>query len=305
MKSYDVIIIGGGPAGLTAAIYCARYKLKSLVISKNIGGTAATAYKICNFPSYNTIKGFELMQKITNQATELGIEIVYETVENIEKTKKGFSVFANKKSYECNKLIYAAGTERIRLGVAGEAKFLGRGVSYCATCDASFYKNKNVAVIGGSDAALSSALLLSEFASKVYIIYRKSKFEKAEPYWIHLIEKERKIDSIFNEEILEIKGKESVEEISLKSGKNLKIEGVFIETGSIPETQLIKSLGVKLDEKGYILADKSQRTNSKGIYAAGDVTNNPLKQIITAASDGAIAAYSAYKDMKKEEDKKC
>lgn len=301
---YDLIIIGGGPAGLTAAIYAARYKLSTLVISKNIGGTAATAYKVCNYPSHDNIKGFELMQKITKQVKELGSEIIYDEAQKIEKVKEGFSVLTKKNKYDCRKIIYAAGTERIKLNIPGESKFLGRGVSYCATCDASFYKDKMVVVVGGSDAALSSALLLGEFASKVYIIYRKSKFEKAEPYWIHLIEKEKKIQLIFNEEIVEIKGKESVEEISLKSGKNLRIDGIFIEAGSIPETKLLKELKLKLNEKGYVITDKAQKTSVNGIYAAGDITNNSLKQIITAAAEGAIAAYTAYKDMKVEQDVK-
>ena len=298
---YDLIIIGGGPAGLTAAIYAARYKLNTLVISKNIGGTAATAYKICNYPSYENIKGFELMQKITKQAKVLGSEIIYDEVSKIEKMKDGFSVSTKKNKYDCKKIIYAAGTERIKLNIPGESKFLGRGVSYCATCDALFFKNKIVAVVGGSDAALSSALLLAEFASKVYIIYRKSEFLKAEPYWILLVEKENKIEPIFNEEVIEIKGKENVEEIKIKSGRNLKMDGVFIEAGSVPETNLLKELKIKLDEKGYVITDKKQKTSFNGIYAAGDITSNTLKQIVTAAAEGAIAAYTAFQEIKKGE----
>lgn len=297
---YDLIIIGGGPAGLTAAIYAARYKLNTLVISKNIGGLAATAYKICNYPSYDNIKGFELMQKITKQAKELGSEIIYDEVLKIEKTKEGFSVSTKKNKYDCKKIIYAAGTERIKLNIPGESKFLGKGVSYCATCDALFFKNKVVAVIGGSDAALSSALLLSEFASRVYIIYRKEKFFRAEPSWVELVKREKKIQTIFNEEIVEIIGKDSVEEIKLKSGKKIKIDGVFIEAGSIPETKLLKELKIKLDEKGYIITDKKQKTSINGLYAAGDVTDSTLKQIVTAAGEGAVAAYVVYQEIKQE-----
>ncbi|MEK6859628.1 MAG: FAD-dependent oxidoreductase [Nanoarchaeota archaeon] len=300
---YDLIIIGGGPAGLTAAIYASRYNLNFLVISENIGGTASTASKVCNFPSYENIKGFELMQKVTKQAKSLGAEIIYDKVIMIKKNKEEFIVSTKKNNYNCRKIIYASGTERLRLNVPGEGKFSGRGISYCASCDALFYKNKIVAVAGGSDAALSSALLLAEFASKVYIIYRQAKFSRAEPYWIHLVAKEKKIQLIFNEEIVEINGKENVEEIKLKTGKAIKADGVFIEIGSVPETGLLKDLKVKLDKKNYVITDKEQRTNIDGIFAAGDVTDNSLKQIVNACGEGAVAAYNVYRDIKKQEDK--
>lgn len=298
---YDLIIIGGGPAGLSAAIYAARYKLKTLVISKNVGGLASTAHKICNFPSYIDINGFDLMQKFTAQAQELDVPIIYDEVTKINKKKNEFLVELAGKNYETKKIIFAAGTTRLRLEVPGEGKLIGRGVSYCATCDAAFYKNKTVAVVGGSDAALTAALLLSEFASKVYIIYRKAAFFRGEPAWVDLVMNEKKIEVLFNEEVVEIIGKKSVEEIKLKSGKNLKLNGVFIEIGSVPETKLVSNLNVRIDDKGYVITDREQKTNIEGFYAAGDVTNNSLKQIVTAASEGAIATYSAYKELKKKE----
>lgn len=297
---YDLIIIGAGPAGLTAAIYAARYKLKAIVISKDIGGYAALANKICNFPSYKEIKGLELINKIAGQVKDLGVQIIYGEVVKIEKSEKGFVVSVNKKKYNTKKIIYAGGTAKIKLNVPDEEKFVGRGISYCATCDAPLFKNKIVAVSGGSDAALTAALLLSEYANKVYIIYKGEKFIKAEPSWIESVKREKKIEIIFNDQIAEIKGEDKVEGVKLKSGKFLKLEGIFVEIGSVPDINFISSLKIKKDEKGYIITDKAQKTNAEGLFAAGDITNNVLKQVISASAEGAIAAYSAYSEIKKE-----
>ena len=231
-KDYDLIIIGGGPAGLSAAIYAARYKLDTIVISKTMGGTAATAHKICNFPSAIEVKGYELMQRFTKQVEELNVPIIYDEVTDIKKNGKEFTVFVSDEELRCKKIIFCIGTERTRLKIQGENKFLGKGVSYCATCDASFFKEKVVAVVGGSNAALTAALLLADFSPKVYLIYRREKFFRPEPAWIELVEKEKKIKVLFKEEVIEIKGEKSVEEIKLKSGKSIKVKGVFIESGS-------------------------------------------------------------------------
>lgn len=295
---YDLAIVGAGPAGLTAGIYAARYRLNAIILGKEIGGYAATAHKICNFPSYKEISGLELIQKIIKQVQELKIPIIYEEVNKIEQSKEGFVVSANKKKYNAKKVIYAGGTIRVKLNIPDENKFTGKGISYCATCDAGFFKNKTVAVIGGSDAALTSALLLKEYANKVYIIYKGDKFLKAEPTWVELVNKEKKIEIMFKDEILEVKGKDKVEGIKLKSGKTLDVDGVFVEIGSVPDINFILSLKVKKDNKGYIITDKEQRTNIKGLFAAGDITNGILKQIVSAAAEGAIAAYSAYKEIK-------
>jgi thioredoxin reductase (NADPH) len=300
MEEYDLIIIGGGPAGLSAAVYAARYKLKTIVFSKTIGGIAATAHKICNYPSYKEIKGFELMQKFIEQVKGLNVPILYNEVIEVKKQKIGFIVSTKKSSYSCKKLLIAMGTVRKKLGVPGEAGLSGKGVSYCATCDGILYKDKTVAVIGGSDAALTSALLLAEHATKVYLIYRRNKFFRAEPSWISLVENDKKIECIFNEEIIKINGKEKVESVDLKSGKKLKLDGIFIEAGSLPKIDFISNFKIEIDKEGYILVDKTQKTNEKGIYAAGDITNNILKQIVTAGAEGAIAAYSIYQEIKKD-----
>ncbi len=297
---YDLIIIGGGPAGLTAAVYSARYKLNQMIITREVGGLAATAHKICNFPSYEAISGFELMQKMHAQVEALEVPITYTGVESITKIDNYFEVLTdNGNVLTARKIICAGGTEHNKLNVKGEQEFLGLGVSYCATCDGAFYKNKTVAVIGGSDAALTAALLLAEFANKVYIIYRKEKFFRAEPAWVEQVEKNTKIEPIFSEEVTEILGEKSVHSVKLKSGKEIKLDGVFIEIGSTPKTELLKKLGLQY-EHGYIIIDSKQETTVNGFYAAGDITNTELKQIVTAASQGAIAAYNVYTALKKE-----
>ncbi len=198
-KIFDIIIVGAGPAGLASAIYSARYGLNVLIISKEVGGLASTAHKICNYPGFKEISGFELMNKFLEQVQDLNVPIIYEEVLKIEKNKEGiFVVESYEKKYFSKKIIFAGGMIRKKLGVKGEEELYGKGVSYCATCDAGFFKNKKVAVIGGSDAALTSAILLSEYASEVYIIYRKDKFYRAEKAWVEIVEKNPKIKSIFN-----------------------------------------------------------------------------------------------------------
>ncbi len=301
--NYDLIIIGGGPAGLTAAIYAARYKIDFVVLSAEEGGLAATAHKICNFPSHKEISGMELMQRIKQQVEDLGGVILDENATGVKEEGAGFVVTTGKNvAHTSKKLIIATGTKRKKLNIPGEKEFYGRGVSYCATCDAGFFRDKVVAVIGGSDAALTAALLLSEFAKEVFIIYRKEKFFRGDRMWIEAVEKNNKIKTMFSETVEEIKGDKFVSQIVLGSGKSLGIDGVFIEIGSEPSSLIFKNLNLKLNEKGYIVTDKTQKTNHKGVYAAGDITDNALKQIVTAAGEGAVAAFSAYKELAAEQD---
>ncbi len=297
---YDLIIVGAGPAGLSAAIYAARYRLNAIVIGKEIGGMAGYAHKVCNYPSYSEINGIELMQKFVKHVKELGVQIINEEVLKISGKDGNFVVKTGKKEYAGKKIIYAGGTIRNKLGARNEEKFIGKGVSYCTTCDAGFFKERIVAVVGGGDAALSSALLLSKFAKKIIIIYRKSEFKKANPLWIEQVEKNKKISCECDEEVSEILGNEAVTGVKLKSGRELKADGVFVEIGSIPHTYVLSSLGVKKSEKGYIVTDKNGRTSVKGLFAAGDITNNNLKQIVTAAGEGASAAFEVFKELRKE-----
>ncbi len=294
---YDLVIIGSGPAGLTAAIYAARYKLKTLVLGQLHGGIASEAWEICNFPTYGRVKGFELMMKMIKQVEDLGVEIKNEEV--VDVTKK-LVVKTNKEEYKAKKIILATGTERRTLGIEKEKEFLGKGVSYCATCDGGFYKDKIAGVVGGSDAALTAALLLSRFTKKVFIFYRKDKFSKAEPAWIEEVNKEKKIEPVFNVNITELIGDKKLEKVKLDNGEEYALDGIFVEIGSTPNSKLAEKIGISMKE-GYILTDEKMRTNVKGIFACGDVRENPLKQIITACSDGAIAANSLYEEIQKGE----
>jgi len=296
---YDLIIIGAGPAGLTAAIYAARYKLSTLVVGEQIGGMAAEADEICNFPSYKKIIGIELTKKMIEQVENLGVEIKNSYADSIKKIDSQFLVKTNSTEYKAKKIILATGTEKRKLGLKNEDKFLGKGVSYCATCDAAFFKNKVVGVVGGSNSALTAALLLSKFANEIYIIYRKNKFFRAEPKWVEEVERNEKIKSIFNANVIELVGENKLECVKLDNGEKLNLDGLFVEIGSIPSVKLAEELGIELEEN-HIKVDKKQRTNMEGVFAAGDVTNSPLKQIIVACAQGAIAANSAYEELRNE-----
>jgi len=300
MEIYDLVIIGAGPAGLTAAVYAGRYLLNTLVIGEIQGGTISEAVEVCNFPSYESIRGMELTKKLINQTEKLGIDIKQEKVEEIRKNKD-FEIKTNKSVYKSKKVILATGRKKRKLDIEGEAKFLGKGVSYCATCDAAFFRDKIVAVAGGSNAALTAALLLTEYSKKVYIIYRKEFFFRAEPAWVKQVENNKKIETIFKSNINEIKGSKNVEKIILDSGKELSVDGVFIEVGSIPDTKLPRQLDIELDNNDYVIANELQKTSLSGVFAAGDITNNSLKQAVTAAAEGAIAANSAFEEIRKKE----
>jgi thioredoxin reductase (NADPH) len=297
---YDLVIIGAGPAGLTAGVYAGRFLLKTLILGELPGGTITEAHKVCNFPSEKEIIGISLGAKMIQQVKDLGVKINQEKVEEVKKQEGKFKIKTNRGEYFSKKIILAVGREKQKLNVPGEKEFLGKGVSYCATCDAGFFKEKDVAVVGGSNAALTAALLLSEYAKKVYIIYRKDKFYKGEPSWIKQVEENEKIEKIFNDEVKEIKGDKKVESIKLNSGRDLVVDGIFVEIGYLPEKKLSGEIGFDVNSEGYIKVNKKQETSVAGIYAAGDITDNPLKQVITACGEGATAANSTYEEIKKE-----
>ena len=292
---YDVVIIGAGPAGMTAAIYAARYNLKALVISKDIGGVANLAHKVGNWPGTLSITGTELMQKFKKHVESFNVKIIEEEVDEI---KGKFEVVTCSKKFKAKTLILALGTITRKLNIPGEDEFVGKGVSYCTTSDAPSFKNKIVCVVGGSNSAAMSALLLADYAKKVYILYRKEKL-RSEPYLTEQVEKNPKIKVLYNSEVDKILGTKSVEKIILKDGNEMPMDGVFIQIGGIPSTILAKQIGVKLDEHNCIIVDSNMQTNVPGVYAAGDITNTPLMQIVTACADGAKAAYSAFHYLKK------
>ncbi len=296
---YDVIVLGSGPAGLSAAVYSRRYEMKTLVIGKGYG-MISEAHEVENYLGFKNISGLELSKKFTEHAKSLGTEIVREEILKVEKNGKGFVVTTENGKYESKTVIYALGGVKRKLGVPNEEKFKGRGISYCATCDAAFFKDKVVAVTGGSDSAAMAALLLSKIAKKVYIIYRRDKL-RAFPSLIKKIEEKENIETIFNTIIKDVEGDSSVEKIILENRetgemKEIKVNGVFVEYGYEPNSHLAEEIGVKLSERGRIVVDENMRTNVEGFFAAGDVTTGSgrFDQVITSAAEGAIAARSAH-----------
>ncbi len=297
MKKYDILIIGAGPAGLTAGLYSARNGLKVGIISKDIGGTGNSILRIENWPGFSG-SGPELMKKFYEQVKEYEVDFILEGVSSVERLKSGkeFSVKTTKQEMKCRALIIATGTERKKLKIPGEVELLGKGVSYCATCDSFFFKNKNVAVIGESDCAATSAITLSDIAKKVYLVYRGEKL-RCENINEERLKEKKNVEIHYNSIPLEIIGEDRVEILSIFSkGKkdNLNVDGVFIEIGSAPLAEFSNKLDLKMDAEKYIKVDEDMNTNIPGIYAAGDVTDTKLKQVVVAASQGAIAAKSAY-----------
>jgi len=301
---YDIIIIGGGPAGISAAIYAARYNLKTLIISKQFGGTAAKAHLIENYPGIPQMGGTELMNEFIKHMNEYDVEKVTEEVRKIERNEKDetFKVRLEKKDYVGRTVVLALGTKRRKLNIPGEKELLGKGVSYCATCDAMFFKDKVASVVGGSDAAVMAAILLAQHAKKVYIVYRNEKL-RAEPIWVDRAEEHEKVEIIRHTNVVGVKGENKVESIELdnefQGSKSLVVDGMFVEIGAVPAISLAKDLGVETNDRDLIVVDKNAETTVPGVYAAGDLTVGliDLWQIVTAAAEGALAATSAYKKL--------
>jgi len=290
----DIIIIGSGPAGLAALIYAVRYNLDVMVIGEELGGNMNESFKIENYPGFAEISGFELGQKMKEHAEILGGEIKQGKVVGIDKNNNGFVVRTEGEEYETKKVILTVGTVFKKLGIPGEDEFNGRGVSYCATCDGPFFKNKKVVVAGGANSAFNAALLLSRMAKEVTIFYRGDK-PTAIPRYVEDVKKSDNITMVSNTNLTKIKGDKKVEQIildkELRGSKEKEVDGVFIEIGSRPEVSVFENLGLDLDKKGFVIVNPDQSTNVKGFYAAGDITTNSngYRQIITACSEGSIA----------------
>jgi thioredoxin reductase (NADPH) len=296
---YDLVIIGAGPAGLTAAIYAQRAQLKTLVLEKlSPGGQLLLSAKIENYPGFSdAIPAQKLVEQMQKQAENLGMNLKLEEVKNISQQdgKKIVRTFAERQ-YEALTIIIATGTRPSRLGVEGEEKLIGQGVSYCAICDAPFFKNKTVAVVGGGSTALEEGLYLAKFASKVYLVHRRGMF-RAEKILAKRVTKNPKIEIVWNSIVEEICGGEEVEKIKIKNLKTEKISnlicsGIFIFVGLRANTEFIKDF-IELDNQGFIKTDERLEANIKGIFACGDVRNNLLKQIIVACGEGALATHIA------------
>lgn len=304
--TYDFAIIGAGPAGLTASVYASRYGIKNIVIGGVAGGLTTQTHEIGNWLGTQKIKGYEFANNCVEHAKSYGTEVVAALVDEIiKKNEDIFELYlSNGKKIEAKTILIATGTKHRQLGVIGEKELAGKGVSYCATCDGFFYKNKIVAVVGGNDSAAGAAVFLGDIAEQVYLIYRKDKL-RAENFWIERIEKNPKIKILYNTNIKKILGEEKVEEILLDSvfagTDKLKVDGVFVEIGSEPTKNLFGDLGLDTDVGGFLQINPDGRTNIKGIWAAGDITtgSNKFKQIITAAAEGAVAAQSVQQFLRK------
>ena len=297
---YDVIIIGGGPAGLTAGLYTSRAKLNSLLIEKGlVGGQIGTAEKVENYPGFpEGISGFELGELMHRQATKYGLKTVIAEVTDVELQQKQIAVKTTEGDHIAGAVIIASGSERGKLGIPGEEEFTGRGVSYCATCDAAFFRDVPVAVVGGGNAAITEALHLIKFASRVSIIHRRNQL-RASAILQEKAFSEPKIEFIWETVAEQIEGENSVKRIRLRQVKTgrksvLEVGGVFVSVGLKPNTDYLKGV-LKLDAGGYIATNSKMETEVPGIFAAGDVRRNSARQAITAAGDGATAAFYAEK----------
>lgn len=290
----DVAIIGAGPAGLTAGIFTSRAGLKTVCFEKlAIGGQAALSYEIANYPGFESISGFDLTQKMHAQAESCGTTFIYESVKKLKKLKNGFSIQTTENRYLAGKIIIACGCKTRKLGLENELQLTGRGISYCASCDGGFFKNKVVAVVGGGNTAVEDVKYLARIAKKVYLINRSQKF-RAGNHTIEQLKKFKNLEIIKNAQVKKLFGTEKLEKISVLIGdetKDIKVDGLFIAIGYEPDLSFL-DIDVKRDKYGYILVDEKMRTNVDDLFACGDITGKSFKQVITACADGAIAGNS-------------
>lgn len=292
----DSIIIGAGPAGLTAAIYALRYGLKVIVFDKGFyGGQVANTTEVANYPALPNISGMEFSTNIYQQAIDLGADIRFESIDSVSFNNKIKSVTTNNGTYEAKTVIIANGAKRRLLECKGEKELTGKGVSYCATCDGAFFKNKDVAIVGGGNTALEDCLFLSNICNKVYLIHRRDKFS-GDKLLVNSIKSKSNIQILYNYAVQKINGDKTVSSIEIKnlqdnSVQALDLSGIFIAIGYVPDNSIFK--GIEVDKVGYIISDENCKTNIEGIYVAGDSRTKILRQIITAAADGAVAAFQA------------
>ncbi len=292
--SYEVVIIGGGPAGLTAALYAVRGGFKTLLISKDLGGTANSIISLGNWPGYSGT-GRELMKKFYEQLNGTGIEVILGDVQKIEKKGKEFIVKTADKEFETRSVILSTGVKRGGFKLPGEDRLKGKGISYCVTCDAFFFKDKITAIIVDKDCNTESILTLANLAKKVYVLCRGKKLSCGGD--LKELVKSGKIEIICDVTPLEFRGNGSVDGLIIKEddkeNREIKVDGIFIEVGSTPIVEMVKGLWIKIDKEKYIIVNEDMKTSVKGIFAAGDVTDSNLKQVLTASAQGAIAAKSA------------
>lgn len=333
---YGLIIIGGGPAGLAAAIYAGRYRLKTLVLAQILGGLILEGHKVCNYPGFEEISGVDLMAKFQTQAKDAGAELKQATVIKLQKEGQVFKVITQEKeTFSTKSLLLALGTKHRRLNLPDEAKYLGKGLSYCYTCDGPLFKDKTVGVVGGANAAALAALYFAEICPQVYLIYRRDKL-RAEPAMVANLTKKTNVKIIYNTNVIGLEGKEKLTAVILdkpyqpkdtsevarpvrrspseggrdssdgggntKKPDRLALDGLFLEIGQIPNTTLTQPLGIKTSPEGYIITDNQGKTSVEGVWAAGDITNKPIdfRQVITAAAEGATCVRSIHQWLQKK-----
>lgn len=304
MEEHDIIIIGAGPAGLTAGIYAGREGLNSIIIEKNLrGGNANMAPVILNYPGYKSIPGLELLKKIAEQAEKYTEIRENEEIKKIEKIDGKFRVESSKNEYLTKSIIFCSGTTYRKIGVEGEEEYVGRGISYCSICDGMLFKGRNVVVVGGGNSAAEHALHLNDIGVNVKLIHRRDEL-RAQKYLQDKL-KEEGIPILWDTVLKEIKGKMFVESVVLYNNKTkqeqeMDINGIFIAVGEVPNSQIANGIGVEIDKMNYIITDKDQQTNIPGVYAAGDITGG-VNQLVVACGEGAVAAVNAYTYIKREE----
>ncbi|MFH0863205.1 MAG: FAD-dependent oxidoreductase [Candidatus Altiarchaeota archaeon] len=289
MMDYDVVIVGGGPAGLTAGIYCVRRRLKAVVVERGaLGGQMNSTPEIANWPGDRLVSGPDLSKRMAEHAKSLGLETLFDDVVGLEPNGKPKTIYLRQRQLTCSAVIIATGGQHRKAAIKGQEEFEGKGVSYCATCDGPFFKGKSVAVIGSGNMAAEDALYLSELAGKTYLLAKalsaedalQSKLKKSKVEWV-------------KEKAAEISGSDKVASLKLESGKTLAVDGIFFSEGHTPSSELAKAAGVELDERGFIKINRSMETNIPGVYAAGDITGG-IPQIATAVGEGCTAALKAY-----------
>jgi thioredoxin reductase (NADPH) len=300
-KEYDVVIVGSGPSGMTAGIYTSRRAMKTLIISKDVGGQISLTDDVENYPGFENIEGLALAQKFQAQAAKTGTEFLFEEVTSVDKAKEGFVVnTGSKKTIKAKTVILAFGLTPRNLEVPGEKELTGRGVTYCATCDGPLYRDKTVVVVGGGNSALDAAEYMSKIGKKVYMLVRKDKF-RGEQVLADKVMADKNIEVIFNGATTEIRGKDKVEGLSYETtdGKKgeLEVDGVFIEIGHLASTKWLANLDLDLTERGEIKISVDNETNIPGIFAAGDITEITYKQAVISAGEGCKAALQAYRHL--------
>lgn len=295
---YDIIIIGAGPAGMTAALYARRAMKNVLVLEAlSYGGQIINTLEIDNYPAISKISGFDFATNLYNQIKELETDIKFERVIEIKNNNDYKEVITKDNKYLGKTIILATGNENRKLGLPNEEELVGRGISYCATCDGAFFKNKDVAVVGGGNTAIEDAIYLSDIANKVYVIHRRQEF-RAEPKLIEILKSKDNIEFIYNSNVTKLNKNDNLESIEVTSingeKKELKVSGLFIAIGRIPENENFRNI-INLDDSGYVISDEKCHTNIEGIFVAGDVRRKDLRQLVTATGDGALAATEAIK----------